>query len=83
MTGGPSSFGVSGGQAGNREVVLLAFLSARIRRWFLLVVVVPLFGRVLEAVGVRLGERRGASLLRSTGGRLRGPQTDPSRRRRR
>ena len=61
--------------------MLLAFLSARIRRWFLLVVVVPLLGRVLEAVGVRLGERRGASLLRSAGGHLRGPQSDPSRRR--
>lgn len=63
--------------------MLLAFLSARLRRWFLLVVVVPLLGRVLQAVGVRLGDRRAGRVLRSTGGHLRGPQTDPSRRRRR
>lgn len=63
--------------------MLLAFLSARIRRWFLLVVVLPLAGRVLEGLGVRLGNRRSGRLLRSTGGHLRGPQTAPSRRRRR
>ena len=63
--------------------MLFAFLSARIRRWFLLVVVVPLLGRVLEAVGVRLGDRRAGRVLRSTGGHLRGPRTDPARRPRR
>lgn len=62
--------------------MVLAFLSARLRRWVLLVVVLPLFGRLLELLGVRLGDRRAGRLLRSTGGHLRGPQTDPSRRRR-
>ncbi|MCW2606263.1 MAG: hypothetical protein JWO60_956 [Frankiales bacterium] len=63
--------------------MLLAFLSARLRRWVLLVLVVPLVGRVLEGLGVRLGERRSGRVLRSAGGHLRGPQTDPARRRRR
>ena len=68
--------------------MIFAFLSARLRRWFLLVFVMPLVGRVLEAVGVRLGSRspRLGRALSSTGGRLRGPRTDPglvsSRRRR-
>ena len=65
--------------------MIVAFLSARLRRWVLLVVVLPLVGRVLESVGVRVGSRspRAGRLLSSTGGHLRGPQTDPSRRRRR
>lgn len=63
--------------------MIFAFLSARIRRWVLLVLVLPLAGRLLEALGLRLGDRRAGHLLRSTGGHLRGPRTDPSRRRRR
>ena len=63
--------------------MVFAFLSARIRRWVLLVLVLPLVGRLLEALGLRLGDRRTGRVLRSTGGHLRGPQTDPSRRWRR
>ena len=90
----PRSVGGTGGRefaAGTLRVraegyqsgMILAFLSARIRRWVLLVLVLPLAGRLLETLGVRLGDRRSGRLLRSTGGRLRGPRTDPSRRRRR
>ena len=63
--------------------MIFAFLSARIRRWVLLVVVLPLLGRLLEALGLRLGAGRTGRLLRGAGGQLRGPQTDPSRRRQR
>ena len=69
--------------AGYQSRMIFAFLSARIRRWVLLVLVLPLAGRLLEALGLRLGDRRTGRLLRRTGGHLRGPQTDPSRRRRR
>ena len=62
--------------------MLLAFLSARLRRWFLLVVVLPLLGRGLQKVAPRVPGRTGR-LLGSAGGHLRGPQTDPARRRRR
>ncbi len=54
--------------------MILAFLSARLRRWVLLVVVLPLVGRVLEAVGVRLPGRAGRVVGRG-GSVLRGPQT--------
>lgn len=61
--------------------MIVTFLSARLRRWVLLVLVLPLAGRLLEALGLRLGDRPAGRLLRSTGGHLRGPRT--SRRRRR
>ncbi|MCU1691918.1 MAG: hypothetical protein JWM64_1009 [Frankiales bacterium] len=54
--------------------MVFAFLSARLRRWVLLVVVLPLVGRVLQGVGVRLPGRTGAAVGR-TGGLLRGRQT--------
>ena len=63
--------------------MVFAFLSARVRRWVLLVLVLPLAGRLLEALGLRLGDRRTGRLLRSTGGHLRAPGIGPSRRRRR
>ncbi|MCW2726843.1 MAG: hypothetical protein JWN35_3764 [Frankiales bacterium] len=56
-----------------RMHVMFAFLSGRFRRWLLLVLVVPLVGRLLEAIGVRIAPRRpgaGRTLTR-TGRRLR------------
>ncbi|MCA1711548.1 MAG: hypothetical protein LC789_07905 [Actinobacteria bacterium] len=35
--------------------MLFALLSRRFRSWLLLVLVLPLFGRVLETLGVRVG----------------------------
>lgn len=63
--------------------MIFAFLSARLRQWIVLAVVVPLVGRLLQLVGVRLGDRspRVSRALTSTGGKLRGPL--PGRRRRR
>ena len=63
--------------------MIFAFLSARVRRWVLLALVLPLAGRLLEGLGVRLGDRRSGRLLRGTAGHLRGPVARPSRRRRR
>ena len=65
--------------------MIFAFLSARVRRWFLLVVVLPIVGRVLQAVGVRVAARspRAGGALGTLGGHLRGPQTDPALARRR
>lgn len=59
--------------------MIFAFLSARLRRWFLLVVVLPLVGRILQALGIRVAGRnpRAARVLGRAGGHLRGPQTDP------
>ncbi len=59
--------------------MIFAFLSARLRRWILLAFVLPLVGRVLEALGVRIGGRspRAGSALRSAGGSLRGPRSAP------
>jgi hypothetical protein len=37
---------------------MFVFLSGRLRRWLFLVLVLPLFGRVLEAVGLRVGARK-------------------------
>jgi len=51
---------------------VLAFLSSRFRRWLLLVLVLPLVGRVLEAVGLRVApdRPRAGRALTSTGQRL-------------
>lgn len=61
--------------------MIMAFLSSRIRTWLLFALVLPLVGRVLTALGMRVGERRPAvgRALTSTGGRL----TDLRGRRRR
>ena len=37
---------------------MLALLSARFRTWILLVLVLPLLGRVLEAIGLRVAPKR-------------------------
>jgi hypothetical protein len=65
--------------------VIFAFLSARLRQWIVLAVVVPLVGRLLQGVGGRLTGRspRLGTALTSTGGRLRGPRPGLLRRRRR
>ena len=46
------------------------FLSARLRSWVLFALVLPLVGRVLEAVGVRVAPRspRAGNALTSAGG---------------
>ncbi len=62
--------------------MIFAFLSARLRRWVLLAVLLPLGGRLLEAAGARVGDRnpRAADALRKAGGYARTP-TRRSRRR--
>ena len=52
--------------------MIMAFLSSRIRTWLLFALVLPLVGRVLSALGVRVGERRPGvgRALTSTGDRL-------------
>ena len=61
--------------------MVLAFLSSRLRTWVLLTVLLPLVGRLLEAVGVRVGRRnaRAGDVLTTAGGYAR----RPTRRRRR
>ena len=52
--------------------MFMAFLSARLRSWLLFALVLPLVGRVLTAVGVRVGSRRPGvgRALTGTGDRL-------------
>jgi hypothetical protein len=52
---------------------MFALLSGRLRRWLLLVLVLPLAGRLLEAVGLRIAPRRprAGRALTGTGQRLR------------
>ena len=48
----------------------MAFLSSRVRTWVLFAVLLPLFGRVLEAVGLRVGAKNasaGRALTRAGG----------------
>ena len=63
--------------------MFLAFLSARLRRWLLFALVLPLGGRLLEGVGVRVGARnpRAGEALRRAGGYARTPVTRRWRRR--
>ena len=51
---------------------MFALLSGRFRTWLLLALVLPLFGRVLEAVGVRVGPTRprAGSALTGVGQRM-------------
>jgi len=62
--------------------MILAFLSARLRRWLLLALVLPVAGRVLETLGGRVGGRspRTGQALTRAGGYAR---TSTGRRRRR
>ncbi|MCW2616714.1 MAG: hypothetical protein JWN08_3708 [Frankiales bacterium] len=61
----------------------MAFLSSRVRTWVLFAVLLPVVGRVLEAVGLRVGAKnpRAGRALTSAGGYARRP-TGRSRRHR-
>ena len=61
------------------------FLSARLRSWLLFALVLPVLGRVLEAVGVRIAPRnaRAGNLLSQAGGYARTPRGRRARRARR
>ena len=52
--------------------MIFALLSRRIRSWLLLALVLPLFGRVLEALGMRVGgtRPRAGSAMTGVGQRL-------------
>ncbi len=52
--------------------MIWAFLSSRVRTWVLFALVLPIVGRVLSALGVRVGERRprAGRALTQTGDRL-------------
>lgn len=48
----------------------MAFLSSRVRTWVLFAVLLPVVGRVLETVGLRIGDRNpsaGRALTRAGG----------------
>ena len=55
--------------------MIWAFLSTRLRTWLLFAVLLPIAGRVLEAVGLRVGRRnpRAGDLLGKAGGFARRP----------
>lgn len=53
--------------------MFLAFLSSRIRTWVLFAVLLPIVGRVLEALGMRVRNPRVAGALTSAGGFARRP----------
>ena len=52
--------------------MIWAFLSSRVRTWVLFAVLLPVVGRLLKALGVRVGEKRpqAGRALTSTGDRL-------------
>ena len=60
---------------GNHAFVIMAFLSSRVRTWVLFAVLLPLFGRVLEAVGPRVGDKNPSAgrALTKAGGYARRP----------
>lgn len=55
--------------------MLMDFLSSRIRTWVLFAVLLPLVGRVLQALGLRVGKRnpRAGDALTTVGGYARRP----------
>lgn len=56
--------------AGHHGFVIMAFLSSRVRTWVLFAVLLPLVGRLLEAVGLRVGAKNpsaGRALSRAGG----------------
>lgn len=61
---------------------MLFFLSARLRQWLLFTLVLPLAGRLLEALGARLAHRnaRAGQLLLQAGGLARRPASHRQRR---
>ncbi len=56
--------------------MIWAFLSTRIRTWVLFAVLLPLAGRVMQAVAPRVGQRnaRAGDLLTKAGGYARDPR---------
>ena len=64
--------------------MILAFLSARLRTWVLFALVLPVAGRLLEAIGVRVAGRtpRAGVALARAGGYARRPRRSWRRRRR-
>lgn len=63
--------------------MILAFFSARLRRWLLFAFVLPIVGRLLETVGGRVAPRnaRAGDVLTRAGGYARTPMTRRGRRR--
>ncbi len=53
--------------------MIMAFLSSRIRTWVLFAVLLPLVGRVLEALGLRAKNPRVAGALTRAGGYAKTP----------
>ena len=53
--------------------MIMAFLSSRIRTWVLFAVLLPVVGRLLEALGMRAKNPRLAGALTSAGGYARRP----------
>ena len=53
--------------------MVMAFLSARLRRWLLFAVLLPVVGRLLESLGVRAKNPRVSRALSSAGGYARTP----------
>ena len=60
---------------GHHGVVIMAFLSSRVRTWVLFAVLLPMVGRVLEAVGLRVGAKNPSAgrALTKAGGYARRP----------
>lgn len=56
--------------------MIFAFLSSRVRTWVIFALLLPLGGRVLQALGVRVGQRneRAGKALTSAGGFARDPR---------
>lgn len=53
--------------------MIMAFLSSRVRTWVLFAVLLPLVGRLLQALGVRAKNPRVAGALTTAGGYARTP----------
>jgi len=62
--------------------MIFAFLSSRIRSYVLFALVLPFVGRILQAVGVRVGSRnpRAGDALQKAGGYARRPVNRQQRR---
>ena len=63
--------------------MIWAFLSSRIRTWLLFAVLLPVVGRVLQALGVRVADRnpRAARAMTVTGERMQDLRGSKRRRR--
>ena len=60
-------------ERGTADCMILAFLSSRIRTWLLLSVLLPIVGRLLEALGMRVRNPRVGNALTRAGGYARTP----------